>query len=83
MKKTLSPALSSVASGNSLPSDFGSDHDFNDCVFAVNPRLNIVPLPVDDDPEGLNYDHKYYSNHSLEDLLRYEWFVYDDFPKKE
>lgn len=27
----------------------GSDNDFNDCVFAVNPKLNIVPLPVEDD----------------------------------
>lgn len=43
----------------------------------------IYENPAFGDPEGLNYDHKYYSNHSLEDLLRYEWFVYDDFPKKE
>lgn len=27
----------------------GSDNDFNDCVFAVNPKLNIVPLPIEED----------------------------------
>ncbi len=32
-------------------SGFGCDHDFNDCVFAVNPKLNIQPLPVDPDDD--------------------------------
>lgn len=30
-----------------LKVDYDCDNDFNDCVFAVNPKLNIKPLPVD------------------------------------
>lgn len=41
--------LEDISRAGTNTSGFTSDEDFNDCVFAVNPKLHIVPLPVDSD----------------------------------